>query len=468
MRPDGLNNLTDSDIESIFQHVQTSRKPRAKSLVALAHRQQEVNSSYRPWVTDLIWNVMAPVMGQEFALRHVALPILGGSRLKVLPLVKRPRLVPYDDERPAKPWGIWLSVLPWTIFVGNMVFLLYVASKTGQLDPAGFAVWDGKSSMAPWTADSGATFIVSRLMSRVSGVLETTGTAERLQLGYFLLQLVSPVMFYLVEGYRSGHCGSPLALPVLFLAAMQLFSIGRVAPAYALLHAVLGDTFAAGRAVKAEVAQALVPALTLGYIVPAMFMLMTPVTSSSLQEWAFLWQVSPLVTPALVALYAAGTRWLNRSGLSDKKTAQVEEEEIFEYTSGKDLAALKSAYAYAFAIQATSHILTLAYIHYSSAFSLFDIFLSLPNPLLEEWTTIDIASRAFMFMKYDLAIAAAASLCFHLFMVWRLRSIGYIRSSQAIKTSIAVIMGQVVVGPGATWAGLWYWRENVFARLSWT
>ncbi|ORY54546.1 uncharacterized protein BCR38DRAFT_453412 [Pseudomassariella vexata] len=50
--------------------------------------------------------------------------------------------------------------------------------------------------------------------------------------------------------------------------------------------------------------------------------------------------------------------------------------------------------------------------------------------------------------------------------VWELWCQGYITTSRALRAASAVVLGQLFVGSGATWVGLWRWREDIITGLS--
>jgi hypothetical protein len=94
------------------------------------------------------------------------------------------------------------------------------------------------------------------------------------------------------------------------------------------------------------------------------------------------------------------------------------------------------------------------------------LFLDLPNPFESEWSLRSLSSKISVFFKYDMALTAAAAIGQGLYSVWCLREQGYVTTSTAVKAASAVIAGQFLFGYGATWAGLWVWREGVISGLA--
>lgn len=90
---------------------------------------------------------------------------------------------------------------------------------------------------------------------------------------------------------------------------------------------------------------------------------------------------------------------------------------------------------------------------------------SMPSPFAGGWETPNPAEGALIFFKFDMLFSAVPLLIFLLYTVWDIRRWGYISTATALRVALAVIVGQVFVGPPATYAGAWYWRESVIAGL---
>jgi len=66
----------------------------------------------------------------------------------------------------------------------------------------------------------------------------------------------------------------------------------------------------------------------------------------------------------------------------------------------------------------------------------------------------------------DELVPSVSFLVYILYTIWDLGALGYVASAQAWKVALCAIVGQVILGPGAAYAGLWWWRENVLADLA--
>lgn len=115
---------SETEVQSALAQVHINRHGRAVDLVAQAHRLQGILTGRSP-VSKLVTNYLRPILGQEYFLK-IAIPIAAAShRIKRLPVPKRSRLVPFDDELPAPPiiskTAYWA---PWVLTVGSLAVLL--------------------------------------------------------------------------------------------------------------------------------------------------------------------------------------------------------------------------------------------------------------------------------------------------------------------------------------------------------
>lgn len=208
-----------------------------------------------------------------------------------------------------------------------------------------------------------------------------------------------------------------------------------------------------------EVAKALIPALTLGYVVPSIMMFTPTTNTKSWQDWTALWQFSPVFFTGFTFIFSSVLVWWKRISTGLKESP-------FEMYEDADVPILKSVYHYAFALQTTAHLAMIAYAYFHPAITFADLFWNLPNPFESDWSLPTVGSQITVFLKYDLAMTTIAITAHILYSIWALRQMGYIESSQAVAVALASVLGHLLVGPGATWAGVWSWRESVFANLS--
>lgn len=167
------------------------------------------------------------------------------------------------------------------------------------------------------------------------------------------------------------------------------------------------------------------------------------------QTMVALWQPFPVYVAALTWGIAAVIR-----RVSPTRPLHLE---MFEQ---KDLAPLQAAYSFAFGATALTHLASLFYISASPSLSVAEVFFSLPGP---STPASEAAKSVFAFFKWDMVLCFAAVLVYCLYSVFELRRVGYVTTEQAVRAAALTVAAQVVVGPGAAYAGVWAWREGVVA-----
>jgi hypothetical protein len=465
-RPEGLSGLNTKEISAIFQRVQTARYERAKFLVSLSHRSQALFAYEKPWLSDFIFRVMAPLTGDEHTLKRMGDRLLGSPRLKQLPVPFRPRVIPYNHERPAQPIASGRAKLVRAAFAGGMGVMLYVATRAWRIPIADLGRWGDLGPVeGNWVANVRLDRLLRGLVSLFSYPILSSDPGPRIHTVYFLSQLISPLLIYTIEGHRVGNQATFLALPGLFNLAMQLFGICRIAPVHAIVSAYSSFDSPAGRSVPTEVAKSLVPAITLAYLVPTILMIIPTSNTRAWQSLVAFWQITPpLVSVATSIFSVALKKW--RRHIETTENSDQTSEGVLDRYKDKDVTILKSVYQYAFAVQATVHIATLLYSYLNPDISIAKTFFDLPNPLKDNWNLTGVADKISVFFKFDFAIAMSSIIAHNLYTIWDMRRSGFSTTRQSIKAAVAVAIGQVLVGPGATWAGLWSWRESTISGLS--
>ncbi|KAI0469315.1 FAD/NAD(P)-binding domain-containing protein [Xylaria cf. heliscus] len=466
-RQTGLEDLASDEIRAMFSRVQDARSERAAFTVASSHQLQALNAHENPYLATLVWRVFMPLAGDHNFFRGLSATIIGASRLKHLDPPSRPHVLPYDHELPAKPLPALSGRIAWGFFSLGMVALLYTADRAMNITPAELMSWGERGPLhREWLGKTCANEILKMLTSLLSFPLLDSNTAPRVQLIYLLSQLLSPLLIFTIEGYRIGRQGSLLSLPVFFTIGMQVLGICKTAPLFALLSALQPDQNPADRAVPVHVAQSLIPALFLGAVLPTVLMLAPNPDELIWQDWTALWQISPPMFSALtVVLGFLINRW-RQFQRNKYPGSALDAERHTEWYSIEDMPALSLAFDFAFAIQAIAHLATLAYTWSRPDLSLSKVFWSCRGPFHEGWNGMAVSEKVFVILKLDLVLSVAAIASYNLYAVWMLRCQGYISTPTAIKAAFATLFGQVIVGSGATWAGLWSWRESVISGLS--
>ncbi|KAF4509317.1 hypothetical protein G6O67_005582 [Ophiocordyceps sinensis] len=452
------------DMESVGREMQRARHDRAKAFVAESHAVQALYAFENPLASTVFMRLLVPLVGGESFLDKMASHFVGGSRLKHLPVPRRPRAIPFDHELPGRPVKPLLSWCVRAALASGMGLALLLSTSVstrplgeplnrwGQLEPIKTRLGDAPLSVIRQGTALGTD----------PGVIHIV---------YALSQLVSPLLIYTVEGYRVGNHGTLLSLPSLYLSAMQVLGVGRIAPLYAVLASLQSFQHPAGRFVGPDVARALMPALILAFVIPAVMML-------ALAKDTDFWRSSPLVFSATTAMLSSGLkrrRQRRRDGtqqtdvVQEKQHRQQSDSPLDRYKDD-DVPILKSVYHYAFAVQATVYLATLGYSCSHPDVSLAKLLLATPSPFKVlnkgQLNKGQVFPETPWISRYDMGFAAVGFVGQGLYAIWHLRRLGHVTSKDAAVSGLAFICGHVVFGPGATLAGLWSWRESVISGLS--
>ena len=454
-RGDRLEDLSPGEIKRIFERVQHARYERASFTISTSHDLQALIAYEKPFLTTLALRLLIPLAGEHNFFRDLSRRIVGASRLRHLDLPSRPRALPYDHELPAKPLGALPGRIAWGLYSFGMLLLLYLASSTSNVSHGGLRSWDELAARNKFWLIAKDTLKGPTLSP--SFPVRDSGLAPRLQLIYSLTHMLSPLIIYTIEGYRIGRHGTILSLPIVFNIGMQVQGISKIFPLYALFSAFQSEQNPVDRAVRLEVARSLIPALILSIITPVTLPIGSTFNQRNRQDWI---QVSPPLFSALTAVFSS-RKWRRR-----RPKGEEQSDKHSEWYSTDDIPILKSIYYLAFAIQGTVHLITLAYMCFHPDPSLSKALLMLANPLKRDGSSATLSEIVFTSFNYDLVLSIIAIGSHNLYSVWGLRRQGYISSSRATKAAVAVVLGQVFFGSGATWAGLWSWREDVISGVS--
>ncbi|CAH0002883.1 unnamed protein product [Clonostachys byssicola] len=448
-RLDGLNGLGDGDIETIFEYVQSARRGRANDTTNSAHIGQALVATEFYPATFLLRKWLAPVVSDELILNLFSIMVPGAARLRHLPAPKRPHAIPYDDEVLGKPFSRRAFIGGFLFIVGGMMHLIW---KWNSL-----RVWLIASDPQPWVGQTAGS-----LTSAFVVAIPDDDLGSRLAFIYFLAQFISPILIYTIEGYRIGHRATFLSLPSVILAATQIWGICFTIPIYAIFHGLQGHGYCTGRFIKPEVAKSLIPSLVLGYIVPTI-LLFTLADGIARQALAAAWQVGPPLVPILTRLISSLALWCSRYRSSEEANEEKEKDDEYERYSDADVQQLNIAYAFAFTVQASIHAIVFAFALIRPGLSVSSILWSVTSFVSGDGYTVEATA---LFIKHAMTVYIYAVFLHCVYSIWILRARGYVVTREAIVAVLLVTVGPVLVGPGATWTGLWCWRESVFVGLN--
>ncbi|KAL2276287.1 hypothetical protein FJTKL_01048 [Diaporthe vaccinii] len=421
-------------------------------------------------------------------------------RIDKLPIPKRPRSIPYDDELPVKPIHSMANLVVQLLVVGAMLFLLAISVLTLRIPFERPAIWGRDGPLVDRVWFSGAPALNEFTNFLVSAFSLQVGVPDIGPKIHIASQLTSYILIWIIESYRAGNKGSLITLPIIPLCLMQLQGIFRMEPLYVIFAVFEGFDLSPGRFVRPAVAKSLIPALVLGYIIPTILMILPTSNVHILQTYTALWQPTPAFVAVLVSVFSRVIGWWDRlgaqkkkendkaieavrvgetskEGKASKKSRTVREkrhledpnlpiEETLERYKNPDLPILQAAYSVLFWLQAAAHISTFVYTYHHPDLTIRELFFGLRDPFAADWGITDPVAAMMAFLQYDMVVSASALVVYELFSVWKLRQVGYVTTRPAAVAALGVAAGQLTVGPGATWAALWSWRENVLANVA--
>ncbi len=257
-------------------------------------------------------------------------------------------------------------------------------------------------------------------------------------------------------------------------ATSRSTGLSAVAPLYYFISVLTSSNKLYGRYVPAAAARAIVPAVSIAYALPTVLSLL-PIGAAMGTGHGILenvWTAAPLLSLAVAKGIRTMSAWLARRrndaaaedrptnssngpkaskvGVSGMERGSVESLERYDKV---EVPCLYSAYGLACAASAAVHLgLQVSQWRTGS------------GPLL---SLMDLGWRKIFTTTSPATLLSFSSLSLYLlYTVWDLRVLGYVTSLQAWKAALGVIGGQLAFGQGATYAGLWWWREKVLADLA--
>ncbi|KAL8364969.1 hypothetical protein RB595_003993 [Gaeumannomyces hyphopodioides] len=486
--------LSARDIESVFRDTQAVRFERAKAFVQFSRDQQDF-SAPSGWL-GFFGIRMAPWLLTEEIMTEQQLHLaVDAVRIEGLPVPFRPHYIPWTGELPAKP--IRHSWIPRVIVALALLALTYAAGygiAEVKMVPESFL---GHPFRDFYTGHQGTDHILDFLTKVFSVVVGSPTLESRLQVIYFLPMLTPMVLIWMVEAHRRGNLqtipGRLVTWPSIYAVGYQLFSIARVGPIYFLASMFVGrkDMYyrQSSRVVDQDVARALLPAVSLGFVLPTVCMLL-PLwgAPAAWLDFITVWQVAPVLVGPLTSFLASVIRSARRTGDKTKAAAAAAAEDDaaaahggvpvvgsvgnFDLYKNIDLPHLLAAYMAAFYGAAALHVAVAVYVLASPDVSLRGVFLNLPCwPWSDGAATWNVdagsaAEVATVLFRWDFVVYAATLLVWCLHSVAEMRRVGYVRTADACRAAAAVAASFVLVGPGAMYAATWYWREKVIAGQS--
>ncbi len=247
-----------------------------------------------------------------------------------------------------------------------------------------------------------------------------------------------------------------------FLAACQIFGIGIVSPIYFSLSILSTDPKTATKEVRYHFVRALPTACQLCYVVPSIMMFLPPFsTPLAAQNTIALWQASPILVAVVASVLAALIK-RPKSHEPGLQTASITVEE----TSADPMALkyLHRLYKIVFTVALFMHITLICYIWDQPDLTLTSVFFDIPSPH-SDWDLSDQDTAICTYMKFNLAFCVMSTVVYMLYIVWDMRLVDQISKQEAISATAGIFAGQLLIGPAATYIGIWRWRERIMSRV---
>ncbi|CAH0050902.1 unnamed protein product [Clonostachys solani] len=457
--------ISNDDYDAILTRAQRRFETRVKGLVKAANDQQRLLANDHP-MSGLVPGFLGTVGGLEYDLRHLKKRVVGAISLRDFPTPKRPRLVPFTDELPARPirkmWTVkWLSIM-----ITGFIFIcsreLYnLSALRGSFD--GVAGRGSQQTYASILMD----YIRSTLIPIYPHLALEHDLNEVLAFIETILILISLVTIWTIEGYRLGHQRSIIRWPIMFWAAYKMKGLGWATSLYFILHMAFGNNTIIGRPVPSSAVKGATLAFFIVSFVAIGLMVAPNFKEKSIQISFDFLQSVPVYIGVLTALFTALSQFTSIKGLkhsqsTSKRVASDKSTVVGIRNDG--IVYLNRLYILLCVSLGTIHLGTAIFVAAQLRGHFSRILQSSNFPFLG--LMLGTSESVYSQLTWDLIFASASLFIFMLHTVWNLRGMGYISTLHAFKVTIMVLVGPIIVGPGAAYAALWHWRENLLSGLS--
>lgn len=208
--------------------------------------------------------------------------------------------------------------------------------------------------------------------------------------------------------------------------------------------------------------------MAVGYILPAISMLLPFKDASSRQLFHALVKTAPISCALLSQNLADVVNWVHGLVCSLKGTetarpageetlANIFDDEDVALYEQQDIGPLKFVYASSLVTAAASSLAAIAYIKLAPGSDGAQFGSQVFAGLLP------LGPRELM---YSNAIYTLASLTSSLYTVWDLRARGFVKNTKAVAAGLASVCATFFFGPAVSFSAICYWREATMAGLS--
>ncbi|KAI1438415.1 hypothetical protein GGR50DRAFT_429559 [Xylaria sp. CBS 124048] len=310
--------------------------------------------------------------------------------------------------------------------------------------------------------DSGLLFLVAAFIAGPLGWDE----GVRLQQMHFLVQFFAIVAVWNVEACRARHSWKIVSYTGLFVLLYQTIAGAAIIPLYYLFHTLTSKSdayFAQGRNVSLPNAKGLLLSVTLGYLVPTLALYIPGLSPSTAQLLTFLWQPSP----GFVNLLMFVSSFIFSDTDTDTDTDAASKRVV---KTPQDVKHLKRVYAVAGIVCAINHFMTMYVCATSSSNPRLGFaYVFLPNRAT--WMQSTTAGLHYIF-QIDWWGCFLPTLLWCWIAVYDIHRVmgnagagagagaSSIGTAQFVQWAVYIIVLAIVLGPGATLAVVWNWRED--------
>ncbi|KAI1389929.1 uncharacterized protein F4822DRAFT_400267 [Hypoxylon trugodes] len=261
---------------------------------------------------------------------------------------------------------------------------------------------------------------------------------------HFLLNWFAVVCVWSAEAYRGRNKGRIITFLTPLAILYQTVGACVIAPLYYAFYLYSSSQDAyhfQGREVSPAYAKVLLPAAVLGYLVPSIALWYTPWSNNNAAQYlAAFWQISPLIAGALIPIFS----FFVPSSSTKAKNSDVKH--------------LRVLYIVTALICAAEHIHTLY-----SCFTSDDPRVSFSYVFLPDRATMKDSMT--LGLHYIMQLDFWGVFISALFWCWivlydSMRILGGYTTSHLIQNFLGLVFHALVIGPGATLALVYHWREE--------
>ncbi|UDD62521.1 hypothetical protein AFCA_009834 [Aspergillus flavus] len=468
LRSNFCQSLSTVDISSVFEKVQRQREERTWSLVRAAHARQRLECLETP-LLKLIARFVTPYYPLQLLKEHWIATYSAAVSLDMIAIPRRPREIPFYDELFRVPATRGITGL--LLYVGYLLIafvafrLLFVATAAnGTWALVRQAVRDRSITMGGLEVPLRRVFTGFRPVDKILQSLVTIflpvvagppRPEQALQLLYFLSSMLPLISIFTVEGYRRRNKWTLLSS--LWAVLYQLRGIGFIAPFY-----FMASTFITGRisyfswttrSLPESTAKVILPAVAAGYILPTMLLFFPIDNAQTRQSVVAVWQPAPVFVVIMTELLSRAIECIGR-GRQAKPDSPSADERI-----DSDLPYLSVLYTTTCIISASLHMSLIFSCLLSENLSLTRLFF----PVDSFAPVASLADGASTFLKNDFLLVTASTFVWCWVSVWDLYRVG-ISNVSPLSASVGLLAGFAGIGPGATAAAIWFWREQTMSQ----